>query len=145
MTSLTRAAVAAVSLLAVPAVAMGGNFKSPSGNIQCLVTGGSFASASCLVRNATWPSPPKKPASCQLDWDPYQMTIYRKHVFAGACRGDIGPACQPGVACPVLRYGHGVTVGDIRCTSARTGITCRLRKGRGIGFRIAREGYAVLH
>jgi hypothetical protein len=31
----------------------------------------------------------------------------------------------------------------VRCASARSGVTCRRRDGRRVGFRIAREGYTL--
>jgi hypothetical protein len=122
------------------------HFRSPSGNINCMLgTGGGTAYASCLVRHATWRVLPRKPASCDLDWVATELEIGGRNLTAGACRGDIGPLCEPSGAdsCRTLAYGRSVTVGPIRCTSAVVGVTCRRTDGRRIGFRIAREGYLL--
>jgi hypothetical protein len=122
------------------------HFKSPSGNINCMLgNGGGAAYASCLVRHSTWRVVPRKPASCDLDWAATELEIGGRNLFVGSCRGDIGPLCEPSGAdaCTTLAYGRSVTLGPIRCTSAVTGVTCRRTDGRRIGFRIAREGYLL--
>jgi hypothetical protein len=40
-------------------------------------------------------------------------------------------------AAPVLAYGHRLRFGPFRCTSRRTGLTCRSRRGHG--FFVSRE------
>jgi hypothetical protein len=71
-------------------------------------------------------------------------------VGVGGCRGDIGPLCYAQDPCVALRYGASTTAASggrgIRCTSRESGVTCvRLGAGAGLrGFRIAREGYAVI-
>jgi hypothetical protein len=122
------------------------HFKSPSGNINCMLgNGGGAAYASCLVRHATWRVLPRKPASCDLDFQPTELEISGRNLIVGSCRGDIGPLCEPSGpdSCHTLAYGRSVTLGPIRCTSAVIGVTCRRTDGRHIGFRIAREGYLL--
>lgn len=140
-------AVAACAGISAPAADAGLlHFRSPSGNINCLIGtgGGTPPFADCLVKSASWPHRPAKPSRCDLDWMPYEIDLTRTSVNLGACRGDIGPLCGPGSShCTVLGYGHSLTTGPIRCTSAVTGITCRRTDGRRVGFRIAREGYVV--
>jgi hypothetical protein len=74
----------------------------------------------------------------------------RWKVAVGGCRGDIGPLCYAQDPCVVVKYGTSITAAaggrGIRCSSRANGITCmRLGTGAGVrGFRIAREGYAVL-
>jgi hypothetical protein len=128
------------------------HFKSPSGNIHCRGTGTGIA---CLLVHNSWRSKPRRPSTCDLDWSPTDLSLYldthgRWRVAVGACRGDIGPLCYPQEPCVVLRYGRSLTAADggrrVRCTSRGNGVTCvRLGTGAGVrGFRIAREGYAVL-
>lgn len=120
------------------------HFKSPSGNINCMVESTEGGFAQCLVKAADWPATPRKPASCDLDWAPYQVQLFGKKVSLGGCRGDVGPRCYAGSGhCTVLAYGRGVTVGSIRCDSSTSGITCRRTKGSRPGFRVAREGVKV--
>jgi hypothetical protein len=139
-------AAASAGIVAAAADATSVHFKSPSGNINCYVfsTGGGVAD--CIVRHAAWPHPPKRPKSCDLDWMPYEVQLAGRHVTVGGCRGDIGPLCSPGGgSCSVLAYGHALTVGGVRCSSATTGVTCRRTTGaRRPGFRVARENVAVL-
>jgi hypothetical protein len=118
------------------------HFQSPSGNINCIVT---RTFADCLVKHDRWPSHSPKPASCDVDWFPSEVSVARHVVRVGSCRGDIGPACLPhaGPPCRVLKYGQSVAPGQIRCTSSRLGVTCRRRDGARVGFRIARERYTL--
>src|SRR5262249_42165627 len=128
------------------------HFMSPSGNIHCRGTGDGIA---CLLVRNSWRSKPRRPSSCDLDWSPTDVSLYvdrggRLEGVVGACRGDIGPLCYPQDPCVVLKYGRSFTATAggrrIRCTSRANGVTCvRLGAGAGVrGFRIARQGYAVL-
>jgi uncharacterized protein DUF6636 len=136
----------AVAALAVPASALSlTHFTSPSGNIDCLGFTAPAPGVDCLVQRAAWPRVPPKPASCDLDWSATEVRIFNRHVRLGSCRGDIGPLCVGSgpPPCHVLPYGRSVTIGSIRCTSRRSGVTCRTRRGRGVGFEVAREGYRL--
>ena len=116
------------------------HFRSPSGNINCIV----FANgAQCLVKKQSWLRLPPRPASCDLDWVPAELSLSGTRLFVGACRGDVGPLCYRGAGCRTLAYGRGITVGKVRCRSATNGVTCRRLDGRHVGFRIAREGYTL--
>jgi hypothetical protein len=120
------------------------HFKSPSGNINCYVFSTQGGFADCIVRQADWPSLPRKPKTCDLDWAPTEVALGKTTVSRGQCRGDVGPRCDVGGdRCSVLAYGHRVEVGTIRCSSAANGITCRRTTGTRAGFRIAREGVVV--
>jgi hypothetical protein len=141
-------AIAAIAL-AIPAVAVAKpvHFTTPSGNIDCV---GGFespgASVDCIVEKHSWPKVPKRPASCDLDWVGSEISLTNGVVRVGACRGDVGPLCVPGSTdrCTVLAYGTSVLIKrSIRCTSRRTGLTCRARKGVGPGFRVSRQGYTI--
>jgi hypothetical protein len=141
--------VIAAVVVALPAVAVAKpvHFTTPSGNIDCI---GGFdnpgASVDCLVQKHSWPKVPKRPANCDLDWVGSEIQLTNGVVTLGSCRGDIGPLCLPGGAdrCTVLAYGKSVLIKRaIRCTSRRTGLTCRARKGLGAGFKVSREGYRI--
>ena len=123
------------------------HFQTPSGNINCIGGGafqGSPAFVECLVRKATWLNKPRRPASCDLDWDPQTISLSGRKVSLGSCRGDIGPLCvNTSDKCSTLGYGRSVDIGPIRCTSATTGVTCRYRTAPRAGFWIAREHYAL--
>jgi hypothetical protein len=142
--------VLALLFQAAPAQTKLVHFQSPSGNINCIgAAGGSFGPpfVECLVRRNSWPTKRPKPANCDLDWDPTTLSLSKRKVYAGSCRGDIGPLCvnQSADRCTTLAYGRSVVMGPIRCTSETAGVTCRYRTAPRVGFRIAREGYVVLH
>jgi hypothetical protein len=119
------------------------HFQSPSGNINCIggPSGGEPAFVECLVRQSAWPKSPPRPAGCDLDWEPHNLSLSKRHVGLGACRGDVGPRCFHD--CTTLRYGRSLKIGPIRCRSAVDGVTCRYVSGAHAGFRIAREGYVI--
>ena len=125
------------------------HFQSPSGNINCIGAPAGFgqpAFVQCLVRKHTWPAgiTPRKPASCDLDFDPYTVSLGNRKVSVGSCRGDIGPLCvYTSDKCSTLAYGRSVKIGPIRCASATAGVTCRYTTTPRAGFRIAREGYVT--
>lgn len=134
------------ALLAVPATASARavHFTTPSRNIDCR---GEGSSISCLVEVASWPRVPPRPADCDVDWIGSQITLSSGRVSVGSCRGDIGPLCLASGpdSCTVLRYGRSVLLrrNGIRCTSRRTGLTCRARNGTGAGFTVSRQGYRI--
>jgi hypothetical protein len=123
------------------------HIQSPSGNINC-IGGPAFQGTppfvSCLVRKQSWPRLRAKPSNCDLDWDPTTLELSRRRLSVGSCRGDIGPLCGIGTErCSTLAYGRSVTFGPIRCTSLTSGVTCRYTASPRVGFKIAREGYAL--
>jgi hypothetical protein len=122
------------------------HFKSPSGNINCFMFSTQGGVVDCIVRHASWPHPPPRPKSCDLDWMPFEVQLTGRHVVVGGCRGDIGPLCgASGGRCTVLAYGRSVTLGTVRCSSAPSGITCRRTTGpRHPGFLLAREKVVTL-
>jgi hypothetical protein len=123
------------------------HFQSPSGNINCIGAGafqGSPAFVQCLVRKNSWTKLVKKPASCDLDFDPATISLSHRRVSVGSCRGDIGPLClYTSDRCSTLRYGRSVDIGPVRCTSTQAGVTCRYRTAPRVGFLIARERYVL--
>lgn len=131
----TLSALVLVAVGAAPAAAQDmASFRSPTGNIHCLMLGGNPAFARCDLRAFT-PSY-RRPADCDLDFG---------HAFEVASRGYAGPVCagdtviQPGS--PVLPYGAAISLGGITCRSERTGMTCTNRDGHG--FSVARAAQRV--
>jgi hypothetical protein len=127
------------------------NFTTPSKNIDCLLFDWEGeVIADCLVEQATWKNPPKRPTDCDLDWIPSQAYVSTKKVGTkivnsvgvGACRGDIGPLCIKD-GCTVLAYGKTVKRGSITCTSATTGVTCITTAGPRKGFTVSRASYTL--
>ncbi len=132
----------------------GSHFTTPSGNIDCEMfrfPDDKSAQVACLIENATWQNIPKEPADCGLDFDPYELNLQStpkgkkivNEVIVGGCRGDIGPTCATG-DCHTLAYGKSETIGNITCTSRKTGVTCLTKNGNRRGFTIARAKYTVI-
>ncbi len=137
--------IAAVALACAGAAPAGAatrlvHFQSPSGNLNC-IAGTSPVFVDCLAKHALWPSKRARPANCDLDWVPNELSLGSRRVIVGACRGDVGPRCFHD--CTTLAYGNSVSVGPIRCRSAANGITCRYVSGKLAGFRIARGDYVI--
>jgi len=109
------------------------HFRSPSGNVGCVINSDSVR---CDVGERDW-SPPPKPADCRLDWG-QGISVVVGEPAEFVCAGDttLGPDADP------LRYGESITVGSMRCDSAESGVTCR-EVGSGHGFTLAREAYTL--
>ncbi len=150
MNAIRTAALLAAAALASAASASAQivHFTSPSRNLDCMMflDENGRPGVSCDAERATWARPKAKPHDCPLEWVAANVTLEKGRVSVGSCRGDIGPLCLPPSAhesnpCRVLAYGRSARLKTLRCTSTRLGVTCRLRNGAGVGFRIAREGY----
>ena len=109
-------------------------FRSPTGNINCMMySDPSGATARCDLTELNQ-SYSKRPAGCEYDWG---------HSFAVDTSGKGYLACVsdavggPGVA--VLRYGQAVSLGGISCVSAETGMSCTNAKGRGFSVAKAKQ------
>ena len=124
--------VLALTLLATPALADDFiYFHSPSGNIACALMSGEFAGARCDMRDLTQ-SFPKRPADCDLDWgDAFGIDAGARQGQV-LCHGDT--VMDPNAM--VLGYGQSATLGEITCSSEKTGMTCR--NATGHGFSIAK-------
>jgi hypothetical protein len=108
-------------------------FHSPSKNIYCVIFRfHGRATGRCDIMQRSWPAP-HKPHSCHLDYgNGAEVGPHGKGHFT--CAGDtvIGQGHR------VLRYGHSIKLGAIKCTSRRTGMTCQSVK-TDHGFTISRE------
>ncbi len=132
--------------VAAPAAMGFVQITSPSRNIDCIVDASDGGTASCVVERTTWKSYPKRPANCDLDWARSQVTLWKRRVSLGGCRGDVGPQCITGQAtpCRVLAYRKSVVVGGIRCTSTTSGMVCRRTTGvKRQGFKVSMQGYTL--
>jgi uncharacterized protein len=103
-------------------------FRSPSGNIGCVVSG---SYARCDIREHIWRAP-QRPRSCGLDWG-YALAIDRRSGGHFLCAGDTTLGAQA-----VLGYGRRSQRGPFRCTSRVTGMTCR-NLHSGHGFSVSRQ------
>ncbi len=123
--------VAALLLLSAPAFADDFIFfRSPTGNINCMLVSGDYAGARCDLRNFT-PSFRARPADCDLEWgDAFEVGSSGRGFLS--CHGDT--VIDPGAM--VLGYGASTTLGAVTCKSEKTGMTCT--NTRGHGFAISR-------
>jgi len=110
-------------------------FRSPTGNIGCVMLDGT---ARCDILQRSW-KPPPHPASCSHEVD-FGQGLVVGHSGKGTfvCAGDT--ALDPGGT--PLRYGDASVEGDFACVSAFTGMTCR-DLSDGHGFFISRERYRI--
>ena len=105
------------------------SFRSPTGNIHCMIFSGSYTGARCDLAKFT-PSYPR-PGDCDLDWG---------FAFEVGITGPGSPICAGDTVrqrnARVLKYGQSVTRSGITCISAKTGMTCV--NAQGHGFTVAR-------
>lgn len=108
-------------------------FKSPSGNISCLVYPPDWVR--CDIQERDW-SPPPRPADCP------SQTGYGQGINIAAtgraefvCAGDT--TFEP--TARTLNYGQSDRSATHVCTSEASGIRCENREGHG--FVISRESY----
>ncbi len=108
-------------------------FQSPSGNIGCVLLGGS---ARCDIRKRDW-SPPPRPPGCpdQVDFGQGLQIGQADHSGSFVCAGDT--ALNPEAA--KLAYGTDDRFGGFLCASATSGLTCM--NSAGHGFFISIQNY----
>jgi uncharacterized protein DUF6636 len=125
-TSATSTATATVHLA---------TFRSPSGNIGCMIVSGT---ARCDIKQRTW-SPPPRPASCPNIVD-FGQGVELDGSSPGrlVCAGDT--ALDP--AAVSLPYGTDTVVGAFRCESRTSGMTC-VNPTSGHSFFISIGSYRV--
>jgi hypothetical protein len=146
MTTTTRACVVCLASVAILAGLSGTaaaspgkrihgfhQFSSPSGNIGCEIDN---RFVRCDLASHSWNAPPK-PASCDVDWvSGLGVGKHGKGYFV--CAGDTAVDSHA----PVLKYGHWLRDGPLKCTSRATGMTCKnVRTGHG--FFGSRERYRI--
>jgi len=129
------AASAPTTPAAATAVLHLATFRSPTGNIGCVLLDGD---ARCDIERRSW-SPPPRPASCPTIVDfgqGLQMQATGAPQFV--CAGDT--ARDP--ASPPLPYGRATRVGPFECVSRTTGMTCT-RPADGHGFFLSIQSYRI--
>lgn len=123
------------ALLALPASAeVSVAFASPSGNIACVIDA---VSARCDIAQMTQQDFTTPPADCPLDFGGAFGIQAAADKGAALCHGDT--VFAPDL--PVLDYGQEMSIGDIRCTSEKTGMRCA--NAAGHGFQIAKAGQSL--
>ena len=106
-------------------------FRSPSGNINCLIATGEFSEVRCDMIEST-PSFTAPPPDCDLDWGRAFNIGPSDRKGQLACVGDT--VIDAGAI--TLNYGKTISLGSLSCTSEKTGMTCSNPAGHG--FTIAR-------
>jgi hypothetical protein len=100
-------------------------FQLPSRNIGCATSEGVLV---CDILSGLKPMPRR---ACELDWTGMEMETL----------GPAQPRCAGDTAydqsARVLAYGNTWRRGGFRCSSAKTGLRCRNKDGRG--FSLSRE------
>jgi hypothetical protein len=110
------------------------SFRSPSGNIGCVMFEGG---ARCDIRKREW-SPPSRPASCPEQVDFGQgLSVDHTGEASFVCAGDtaLDPSATP------LEYGEASEMGGTQCISRSEGITCANHSGHG--FFVSIQSYKL--
>jgi hypothetical protein len=108
------------------------SFRSPSGNIGCVMFEGG---ARCDIRKREW-SPPSRPANCPEQVDFGQgLSVEHTGEASVVCAGDT--ALDPSAT--ELAYGEASELGGSQCISRSEGITCANHSGHG--FFISTQSY----
>jgi hypothetical protein len=110
------------------------SFRSPSGNIGCMMFEGG---ARCDIRKRDW-APLPRPANCPKQVDYGQgLEVSRSGQSLFVCAGDT--ALDPTAS--VLTYGTASRIGDSECISRSNGVTCVNQAGHG--FFLSIQSYQV--
>jgi hypothetical protein len=110
------------------------SFRSPSGNIGCVMFEGG---ARCDIRKREW-SPPSRPASCPEQVDFGQgLSVDHTGEASFVCAGDT--ALDPSAT--ALEYGEASEMGGTQCISRSEGITCANHSGHG--FFVSIQSYKL--
>ncbi len=111
-----------------------GSFTSPSGNIACSMS--VEFGASCFILEQQWTiEQPSGPDCAESDWG--SAVDLTATGVSYPCYTDL--AWDLGA--PALAYGSRMEVGEISCTSRRSGMTCENASG---GFEMARAQLRIL-
>jgi hypothetical protein len=109
-------------------------FKSPTGNIFCMIFEGTLR-CDLLQNDAKLPPHPK---DCDLDWGNAFGVGQQNQKAERVCAGD--SVANPRY--PVLNYGKSISKEGFTCRSERTGMTCKNKFGRG--FFLSRQKQTLL-
>jgi len=104
-------------------------FKSPSGNIGCVLD--KRDGVRCDIREKSWAAPPK-PSWCDVDWGG-GVQVGRRKRASFVCAGDTVLGADR-----TLSYGSSIRRGRFECFSRRTGMRCVNHRTHH-GFRLSRQ------
>ena len=138
MTAMARivgltAALCALALAGAVSAQAFVQFKSPSGNIGCVLD--KRDGVRCDIREKDW-SAPRKPSWCDVDWGG-GVQVGRRKRASFVCAGDTVLGGDR-----TLRYGTSIRRGRFECFSRRTGMRC-VNHRNGHGFRLSRQRYRL--
>jgi hypothetical protein len=127
------AAIGASALVAAGSAEALVSFKSPSGNIGCVL--GKRDGVRCDIREKSW-KPPPKPSWCDVDWGG-GVQVGRRHRASFVCAGDTVLGADR-----TLGYGKSIRRGRFECFSRTTGMRCVNHRNHH-GFKLSRERYRL--
>ena len=114
-------------------------FKTPSGNIECVVgTGEAPSDIECVIFKRSGPPTTRRPASCKETWG-RRFSMGARGVVKIGCGGPGPRNTAPGVS--VAHYGVTGRFGGITCHSSKRGLECRNADGHG--FFLSRRRQSV--
>ena len=123
------AALCALSLAGAVSAQAFVQFKSPSGNIGCVLD--KRDGVRCDIREKSWTAPPK-PSWCDVDWGG-GVQVGRRKRASFVCAGDTVLGADR-----TLSYGSSIRRGRFECFSRRTGMRCVNHRTHH-GFRLSRQ------
>jgi len=134
MTAMARivgltAALCALALAGAASAQAFVQFKSPSGNIGCVLD--KRDGVRCDIREKSWTAPPK-PSWCDVDWGG-GVQVGRRKRASFVCAGDTVLGADR-----TLGYGSSIRRGRFECFSRRTGMRCVNHRTHH-GFRLSRQ------
>jgi len=134
MTAMARivgltAALCALALAGAVSAQAFVQFKSPSGNIGCVLD--KRDGVRCDIREKSWTAPPK-PSWCDVDWGG-GVQVGRRKRASFVCAGDTVLGADR-----TLSYGSSIRRGRFECFSRRTGMRCVNHRTHH-GFRLSRQ------
>jgi len=134
MTAMARivgltAALCALALAGAVSAQAFVQFKSPSGNIGCVLD--KRDGVRCDIREKSWTAPPK-PSWCDVDWGG-GLQVGRRKRASFVCAGDTVLGADR-----TLGYGSSIRRGRFECFSRRTGMRCVNHRTHH-GFRLSRQ------
>ena len=133
--AVTRTSATVTSTATEPAATQHlASFRSPSGNIGCMLIAGT---ARCDIERRSW-RPPPRPKDCPGVVDFGQgIEIATSGAARFVCAGDT--ARDP--AAPTLAYGSSSEADGFTCESATSGVACK--RADGHGFFISIQSYRL--
>lgn len=134
-TAVCAIALAGLASGAATAATRLAGFRSPSGNIACLLVPGPPGTLLCTLRHADYAAALQSrcmgPDGSGVDWHGFALTATGK----GAVNCSGGILFSPGTQRPsyvTLPYGSTWRRGAFACSSRTTGVTCRTPAGHGL-------------